>query len=79
MKSLKVGGTYQHYKGSKVKVLLEAVDSEALKPLVIYLHLEDGYIWARPKEMFLGNVKVNGKTKPRFTLINQQLVIKPKE
>jgi hypothetical protein len=77
MKTLKIGGVYKHYKGTKVKVLGEAIHSETLEPLVIYMHLEDGATWARPKEMFLGKLIYEGKEVERFVNIKQEILIKP--
>jgi hypothetical protein len=78
MKSLEIGGIYEHYKGTKVKVLFEAIESETKEHLVIYLHLEDGVIWARPKHMFLENIILDGKKIERFQKIEQEILIKPK-
>lgn len=78
MKSLEIGGIYQHYKGTKVKVLFEAIHSETKEHLVIYLHLEDGVIWARPKHMFLENIILDGKEVERFKKIDQETLAKPK-
>jgi len=69
MKSLEIGAIYRHYKGTKVKVLFEAKHSETQESLVIYIHLEDGVIWARPKEMFLENITKDGKEIERFQKI----------
>ena len=77
MKKLEIGGLYKHYKGTKAKVLYEGFHSETREPLVIYMHLEDGVIWARPKEMFLGNVTIDGKEIKRFQKIEQEILIKP--
>ena len=77
MKNLEIGAIYKHYKGTKVKVLGEGFHSETQEPVVIYIHLEDGIIWVRPKDMFLGNVTVNGKEIERFEKIEQQILIKP--
>jgi hypothetical protein len=66
-----LGGIYQHYKGSKVKVISEAMDSETLEELVVYIHLEDGVVWVRPKKMFLENIEKKGKMIPRFTFIGK--------
>lgn len=77
MKKLEIGAIYKHYKGSKAKVLWEVYHSETLEPLVFYMHLEDGVVWARPKMMFLGNVIVNGKKIERFKKINSKILIKP--
>lgn len=77
MKKLEIGSMYQHYKGTKVKVVGECFHSETLEPMVIYLHLEDGVFWVRPKKMFLENVVVGGKKVERFKKIKSKILIKP--
>ncbi|MFA6393007.1 MAG: DUF1653 domain-containing protein [Candidatus Paceibacterota bacterium] len=77
MKKLEIGAIYKHYKGTKVKVVGEAIHSETMEPMVIYIHLEDGIIWARPKEMFLENVMVDGKEVERFEKVDGEILIKP--
>jgi hypothetical protein len=79
MKKIEAGAIYEHYKGTKVKVLGECFHSETLEPMVIYIHLEDGVTWVRPKEMFLENIVVNGKEVERFKKIDQEILIKPKK
>lgn len=79
MKNLELGAIYEHYKGTKVKVLFEAIESETKEHLVIYMHLEDGMIWARPKHMFLENIVLDGRETERFKKIDQQILIKPNE
>lgn len=78
MKNLEIGAIYEHYKGTKVKVLFEAIQSETKEHLVIYMHLEDGVIWARPKHMFLENIILDGKEVERFQKIGQEILIQPK-
>ena len=78
MKNLEIGAVYRHYKGTKVKVLFEAIQSETKEHLVIYMHLEDGIIWARPKHMFLENIILDGKEIERFEKIEQEILIKPR-
>ncbi len=78
MKSLEIGAIYKHYKGTKVKVLFEAIHSESQEHMVIYMHLEDGVIWARPKHMFLENIILDGKEIERFEKIESEILIKPK-
>lgn len=68
MAELVLGAIYQHYKGTQVKVLHEVRHSETKEPMVAYIHLEDGELWVRPKDMFLELVEVDGKTQPRFKL-----------
>ncbi len=77
MKNLEIGAIYKHYKGTKVKVLFEAIESETQEHLVIYMHLEDGVIWARPKHMFLENIVADGKEVERFQKIDQEILVKP--
>ena len=77
MKNLEIGAIYKHYKGSKVKVTGEAFHSETMEPMVIYIHLEDGASWARPKEMFLEDVIINGVEMERFEKIDGEILIKP--
>ena len=77
MKNLEIGAVYKHYKGTKAKVIAEGFHSETREPLVIYIHLEDGVVWARPKEMFLGNVTVDGKEVERFEILEQEILIEP--
>jgi hypothetical protein len=79
MKKIEIGEVYKHYKGTKVKVLGECFHSETLEPMVIYIHLEDGVTWVRPKEMFLENVMIDGKEVERFEKIDQEVLIKPKK
>ena len=77
MKNLEIGAIYRHYKGTRVKVLCEAIHSETEEHLVVYMHLEDGYIWARPKHMFLENIVFEGKEVERFKKLDQDLQIRP--
>lgn len=64
-------GTYTHFKGMKVLVLGVAKHSETQEDLVVYVELENEIspLWVRPVEMFLEEVKVNGKLVPRFKKI----------
>lgn len=62
-------GTYQHYKGTLVKVLFTARHSETLEEMVVYIHLEDGQEWVRPLKMFQEKVTVDGKKVPRFKFV----------
>jgi len=79
MKNLEIGAVYRHYKGTKAKVIGEGLHSETMEPLVFYIHLEDGGTWARPKEMFLGNVIIDDREVERFEKIDQEILIKPKK
>lgn len=77
MKKVEIGGIYEHYKGTKIKIIGEGFHSETLEPMVFYIHLEDGIMWTRPKKMFLEMVKIGNKKLPRFKKINQRILIKP--
>ncbi|MEK7136249.1 MAG: DUF1653 domain-containing protein [Patescibacteria group bacterium] len=77
MKKLEIGAIYEHYKGTKVRVLLEVQHSETLEPLTVYIHLEDGGLWARPTTMFLETITKNGREVERFRKIESEILIKP--
>ena len=69
MKDIIIGGIYQHYKGKDYRVIGLAKHSETLEELVVYEALYDNkesQLWVRPKKMFLENVKIDGKIRPRF-------------
>lgn len=53
---VKIGKKYRHFKGTIMEVIAIAKHSETLEELVIYKHLEDGQIWARPLTMFCEKV-----------------------
>lgn len=67
---LVIGGKYRHYKNKDYRVLYLATHSETGEELVIYqaLYGERG-IWARPLEMFLETINVDGEEKLRFSYI----------
>lgn len=70
MKDIVIGGIYRHYKGHVYKVVGLAKHSECLDKLVIYQRVDrsEKYLWARPKDMFLEKVVVEGKRVTRFAL-----------
>lgn len=64
-------GRYQHYKGKEYEVIGFAKHSETGEKLVIYIALyDDNQMWARPYDMFIGTVEIDGKQIPRFTKLN---------
>ena len=52
MREIKVGAKYRHFKGTIMEVIAIAKHSETLEDMVIYKHLEDEQIWAKPMDMF---------------------------
>ncbi len=63
-------GRYRHYKGKEYRVVGLARHSETEEEFVIYRALYgDMGLWARPRSMFLEKVEINGKSVPRFELI----------
>ena len=63
-------GRYRHYKGSDYSVLGFARHSETEEVMVLYVPLYgDGGYWVRPLCMFVETVEFDGKTLPRFELI----------
>lgn len=49
---IETGKKYRHFKGQLMEVLYIAQHSETNEKLVIYKHLDDDRIWARPYDMF---------------------------
>ncbi len=63
-------GKYRHYKGKEYEVIGVARHSETLEEMVVYRALYVGReLWARPLEMFLGKVEVNGKKCRGFNIL----------
>ncbi|WP_324250913.1 DUF1653 domain-containing protein [Bacillus paralicheniformis] len=60
-----MGCYFKHYKGGIYKVIGEIIHTETEEILVTYED-QDGTLWARPKDMFFGNVIVDGKENKRF-------------
>ena len=47
---------YKHFKGTRVKVLHFAMNTETEETMVVYEHLEDHKIYVRPYSMFISKV-----------------------
>jgi len=60
---------YRHYKGGIYELVCEAVLEADHKPVVVYRG-QDGVVWVRPRDAFFEEVAVDGKTLPRFTLLD---------
>jgi hypothetical protein len=66
-------GRYRHFKGKEYTVLGVARHSETHEELVVYRQeYGDHGFWARPKEMFLQTVEVNGEQVPRFRFLGNE-------
>ncbi|WP_026376798.1 DUF1653 domain-containing protein [Aestuariibacter salexigens] len=63
-------GKYRHYKGNEYEVIGVARHSEDESELVVYrpCYGERG-LWARPLEMFVEQVIVDGQSVPRFAYL----------
>jgi hypothetical protein len=69
-KTLVINGLYEHYRGLRYKILSLALHSETLEELVVYQALYgEERVWARPLPLFLENVTIDGKSQPRFKLV----------
>lgn len=65
-------GIYEHYKGNKYELLHVAKNSETLENMVVYKALYgEGEIWVRPLSMWSEQVEIDGKSVPRFKLIEE--------
>lgn len=65
-------GRYRHFKGGEYEVLGVARHSEGLEDMVVYRPLyNDTGLWVRPLSMFMETVERDGKTQPRFSLLEE--------
>lgn len=66
-------GRYGHYKGNEYTVIGIARHSETQEELVVYRQEYGAHgLWVRPKQMFLGTVKVDGQDVLRFRFVGGQ-------
>ena len=66
-------GRYRHYKGGEYQVIDVAIHSETEELLVIYRPLYgEGRLWARPLDMFVETVELDGEQVPRFAMIDSE-------
>lgn len=66
----KRGELFKHYKGGIYQIIGYAKHTETEDKLICYKSFKDPTIWARPLEMFMGMVEVDGKQLQRFEKIN---------
>lgn len=63
-------GRYKHSKtGNMYRAIGVALHSETLEEMVVYECLYENpksQLWVRPKQMFLEDIVLNGKSVPRF-------------
>ena len=67
-------GRYRHYKGGEYELLHLGYHSETRERMAVYRSLYDTPrfptgIWVRPLTMFLESVQIDGRSVPRFQLI----------
>lgn len=68
-------GIYRHFKGKEYRLISEALNSETKEDFIIYQDVKnEDKIWVRPKKIFLEEVEVDGKIKPRFKFLEEELV-----
>lgn len=66
-----VGKSFKHYKGNIYKIVGEAVHSETLEEMIVYVDTSDNSkVWVRPKELFFENIIFEGREVPRFEAID---------
>jgi len=65
-------GLYEHFKGKRYEVVGVGLDSETLKPVVVYTPQYESNVpfYVRPYEIFLEFVEVDGKKVERFKKVN---------
>ena len=69
---VEINARYRHFKGKEYQVVGVAKDSETLQEMVVYRQVAgEGGVWVRPLAMFEENVTRDGKTFPRFELIEE--------
>ncbi len=68
--SLKICGTYYHYKkpDKHYKIIGIAFHTETEEDMVVYqpLYENEHQFFVRPLSLFIGEVEVDGKKQPRF-------------
>lgn len=71
---------YRHFKGGEYDLIGEATHSDTEESLVVYKALYgEQRLWVRPKDMFFGEVEVDGKKIPRFTRVDKTVPKQPND
>jgi len=66
-------GVYLCHTGNEYWVLFTAFDTKDHKSeVVVYQSVQDGRIWVRPKDEFLGFKEINGQKKKRFEFLREE-------
>ncbi len=66
-------GIYEHFRGNRYELLFVAKHSETLEDMVCYRALYgEGGCWVRPLSMWNEMVTCEGKSVPRFRLIEEK-------
>jgi len=66
-------GIYRHYKGNLYEVFMTAQHSETEEWMVVYKALYgDKGLWVRPYEMFIEQIKIEGKRVERFKKVKDE-------
>lgn len=67
-------GRYRHFKGHEYEIVGIAKHSETLEEMVVYRAIYgEGDLWVRPAAMWNEIIERDGKTFPRFTLIEEDV------
>jgi len=65
-----ISGSYRHYKGNEYAVIATGLHTETEERLIIYRDInQPNKVWARPLEMFVDKVTVEGREISRFEKI----------
>jgi hypothetical protein len=68
--SVAAGSIYEHYNGSRYKIVGVALHSETHEQMTVYQALYgEGGMWVRPFTMFTESVTIDGVKQPRFKLV----------
>ena len=71
---IKPGQRYRHFKGDLYEVITTALHSENYCPLVVYMNLATGVVYARPYDLFCGKKELESQNRivNRFELVEEE-------